>query len=482
VNLTLIGHDYQYAVEQILVALFPEDADSLTVVSRISRGEVYAHAMTYITKDKATFRGIHRIRLDALTDKLETNRLLQRAVKLSFYHAAMLILQSPPVWGALTGIRPGRIAANAIEAGQDPVRVLTQEYFVAQDRAELCTDTTRRRLALAKTVKPRDVALYIGIPFCPTRCAYCSFVSNSVEKSFRLIEPFVEALLREITDMAALTREFGLRPVTVYIGGGTPTALTAEHLGEILHRIRDCFDLTGVREYTVEAGRADTITPEKLLAMRENGVTRVSVNPQSMSQTVLNAIGRSHTPEDVLAAVRCVREVGGLSLNMDIIAGLPEDTPAGFRNTVDTVLGLVPENVTVHTLAMKKGSALMVGGGAVPNGKSVADMLMYSTSRLQESGYLPYYLYRQKFTSGGFENTGWSLPGQDGIYNIWMMEEIGTVLAMGGGGVTRLMPPGENPRFERIFNVKYPLEYIERQENFKAKLARIKEFYTCHLS
>jgi len=475
VNLTLVGHDYRYAAEQILLALFPEDQPEVEI--RLSYGKVYVQATAVVSG----VRGTARVRIDRLTDELERDRHLQRIVKLSFYKAAMRILPEKPVWGALTGIRPGRIVANAVAAGRDPVQVLTREYFVSQDRAELAADSAQHRLELAKTVEPRDVALYIGIPFCPTRCAYCSFVSNSVEKSFSLVAPFVEALLREITDMAELTREFGLRPTTVYIGGGTPTSLTAEHLGEILRKIRDCFDFTHIREYTVEAGRADTITPEKLHAMRENGVTRVSVNPQSMSQTVLNAIGRSHTPEDVLKAVGLVRQSGGLSLNMDIIAGLPEDTPESFRDTIDAVLDLAPENITVHTLAMKKGSALMVGGGAIPDGKSVAEMLTYSTSQLRESGYMPYYLYRQKFTSGGFENVGWSLPDQDGIYNIWMMEEIGTVLAMGGGGVTRLVPPGKNPRFERVFNVKYPLEYIERQENFKAKIERIREFYTCHL-
>jgi oxygen-independent coproporphyrinogen-3 oxidase len=357
--------------------------------------------------------------------------------------------------------------------------MLANNYYVSAERAELCVDAARSALRVERSLEPMDIALYIGIPFCPSRCAYCSFVSNSVEKSFSLVEPFVQALLREIDAAAALIGELGLRVITVYIGGGTPTSLPPELFDTLLQALRNSFDFSFLREYTVEAGRPDTITRQKLEMMVRAGARRVCVNPQSMSRDVLAAIGRRHTPEDVLDAVKLVRE-SGMSLNMDVIAGLPGDTPEGFRHTHDTVLDLRPENITVHTLSLKKGSRIMLEETTRPGGAEVAGMLEYASRRLRGNDYSPYYLYRQKFTSGGFENTGWRLPGQEGIYNICMMEELCSVISLGGGAVTKLVSPGG--RIERIFNAKYPREYILQYDNLNSgkaeeKFRKIKEFY-----
>ena len=394
-------------------------------------------------------------------------------------------------WGTLTGIRPAKVAEKLLTKGDSPesaTDVLIKKYHVEPDRAALCVETALAALKLKETLEPRDIALYVGIPFCPTRCAYCSFVSNSVEKSFYLIDPFTDTLVNEIKTMSKLVNEFGLRIISVYIGGGTPTALPDHSLESIMSALTQSFDLSNLREYTVEAGRPDTITKQNLEIMTRLGAKRICVNPQSMSAGVLSAIGRKHSPEDVYNAVKPVRKTG-VALNMDIIAGLPYDTLEGFQQTLDTVLGFSPENITVHTLALKKGSRMMLEKTDAPRGEkpnitspaeplealcgNVGEMLDFASMRLRDNNYSPYYVYRQKYISGGFENTGWNLPGYEGIYNICMMEELCTVMAVGGGGVTKLVTT--DGRIERVFNAKYPLEYINMTEKIKEKIGRVRE-------
>ena len=495
-KLFLLGHEYRYAVEQIMLALFPDErpvyvsdcsgpdvlVGELSAQSRLTYGSVYAQAITVIRRGDSISRGIARVKRDWLTGKLITDRLLQRIIKQSFFRAATSFIDAPPVWGSLTGIRPAQIAIAALSGGKSEkvaARLLIGEYCVAPERAGLCLDAARSALTLKQSLDPMNAVLYVGIPFCPSRCAYCSFVSNSVEKSYELISPFMQTLLREISASATLVNTLGLRLISVYIGGGTPTALPAEDFEVLLRALSASFDIAAIREYTVEAGRPDTIDRRKLEIMRRSGVQRVCVNPQSMSCDVLDNIGRRHSPEDVFEAVQLVKK-SGMSLNMDIIAGLPGDTPGGFRHTLDTVVELEPENITVHTLSLKKGSRIMLESIPKPGGADVSGMLEYASGRLRENGYSPYYLYRQKFTSGGFENTGWCLPGREGIYNICMMEELCTVLALGGGGVTKLVSPGG--RIERIFNAKYPREYIMQSDTQQSgklarKINRIEEFY-----
>jgi len=526
-NLKLVGHDYKYAVEQIMLALFPGErpeysdanasgSDELFSESSLRLGPTFAQAVTLMRCGATVSRGYARVGRNKLTGKLATDRALQRIIKQSFYRAATRFIEAPPEWGSLTGIRPAKLAAAALESGSSAKAAaarLVREFFVSPERAAICVDAAQASLALKRDLGPQDIALYIGIPFCPTRCAYCSFVSNSVEKSFGLVEPFVGTLLSEISVAAETARALGLRIVSVYIGGGTPTALPDQALEAVISRLGTSFDLSGAREYTVEAGRPDTITEKKLEILARLGVGRVCVNPQSMSESVLSAIGRRHSPADVTEAVRLVRSAGaadsgactadsgactadssvcamdssrrnaqlpetpfpsGIALNMDVIAGLPADTPEGFAHTLDTVLELLPENVTVHTLSLKKGSRIMLEGTAIPSGAQVAGMLEYAARRLRERGYRPYYLYRQKYTSGGFENTGWSLPGHECLYNMCMMEELCTVLALGGGGVTKLVSP--DGRIERVFNAKYPREYILHAGKIADKYKRIEQW------
>jgi len=379
-------------------------------------------------------------------------------------------------WGTLTGIRPAKVAEKLLVKGesvQSVYDILLETYFVSRDRASLCIETAQATLALKSTLAPRDIALYIGIPFCPTRCAYCSFVSNSVERSFDLIEPFMNTLMQEIEEMSKLVKELELRIISVYIGGGTPTSLSTAHIETIMTALAKSFDFSAIREYTVEAGRPDTITEEKIEIMTRHGAKRICINPQSMSKRVLSTIGRAHSPEDVHHAAKLVQKAKA-ALNMDIIAGLPSDSYDGFKETLDTVIAYNPENITVHTLSLKKGSRIMLENTTIPTGAEVGEMLDYSSNQLRKSGYAPYYVYRQKYISGGYENTGWSKPGQEGIYNICMMEEICSVFALGGGGVTKVVT--SDGRIERIFNAKYPREYIMMTEKMKDKFGRVKEY------
>jgi len=316
----------------------------------------------------------------------------------------------------------------------------------------------------------------VGIPFCPTRCAYCSFVSNSVEKSFHLVEPYLQALMAEIDAAAELVKELGLRVKSFYMGGGTPTTLTAEQMDRLLTRLNTKFDLSSVVEYTVEAGRPDTITEDKLRALRAGGVTRISINPQSMEDHVLKAIGRRHSAEDIFKAMAMVEKIPFPHVNMDLIAGLPEDTPAGFRRTLDQVIAFGADDITIHTLSLKKGSRITLEGTRIPTVAEVGEMLDYAGPALRGAGFAPYYLYRQKYMSGSFENVGWSKPGGIGWYNIYIMEELHSILSLGCGGSTKMVDPAKN-RIERVFNLKFPTEYIQRPEKISENLETFRQFY-----
>ena len=326
---------------------------------------------------------------------------------------------------------------------------------------------------------PGEVSLYVGIPFCPTRCAYCSFVSADVGRALKLIDPFLDALCRELAATGAMLADAGLRVRTVYFGGGTPTTLSAPQLDRLMGELADHIDLSGCTEYTVEAGRPDTITAEKLAVLARRGCSRVSVNPQTMQDAVLERMGRAHRADDILRAYALARESGIGCINMDLIAGLPGDSAAGFRASLEQVLALGPENVTVHTLALKKGSRLMEEGGGLPSGAAVADMLDFAWAALRAAGQRPYYLYRQKYMSGSFENVGWCRPGAESLYNICMMEELHTIVSLGGGGVTKLVDRATG-YIERLANAKYPQEYIQKIDAICADKARVAQFYAAH--
>ena len=477
----LIGHAYRYAAEQMLLTLYPEempvypdapgDADSVRLA--LSRGRKFVTASCRLTRGGRTARGRARLSLARLGTGEDAARLEQRLLKSAFYRAALALGHEKPVWGCLTGVRPAKFFAGlVVRDGLSPEqarRSLTRDFGVDPDRAALCA----RAFAAAETARaglaPEDVCLYIGIPFCPTRCAYCSFVSQAIGKAGKLMSPYLDALLQEVRYTGEALRKSGWQARTLYIGGGTPTTLSAEQLRLLMETVQSSFDLSRLAEYTIEGGRPDTLSPEKLRLMRELGCDRISINPQTMSDAVLQAVGRTHTASDVETSFFQAREAGFENINMDLIAGLPGDDPDGFRASLDRVLALDPENVTVHTLARKRSSDLFFARTGLPDDEAVGEMVEYSIATLRSAGLSPYYLYRQKYMSGSFENVGWTKPGYSCLYNIYMMEELHPILSMGSGGMTKLTGP--EGKLERFHNPKYPKEYAERTDTVLADKA-----------
>lgn len=478
---------WHYPVEQMMLTLFPGQKPEYPAAPPDLTGEGPAADLTLERAgDRVVFtarilwegrRAEGRTDLPAAGLEAPPDRAyrpLSRGLKLSFYQAGTALLGREPAWGALTGVRPVKLPTRVLTAGGtlEAARAeLEEEYRVSPARAGLALDCARATLAVRERLGPEEVSLYVGVPFCPTRCAYCSFVSADVGRTLGLLEPYTQALCREVAAAGAGLRRAGRKVRSVYFGGGTPTTLSADQLHRVMSALEDHVDLSGCTEYTVEAGRPDTITAEKLSVLRAHGCDRVSVNPQSMSPDVLRAIGRAHTPEDILRAWDLVAQAGFPVRNMDLIAGLPADSEAGFRDSLDRVLALGAENVTVHTLALKKGSRLMLEGSGLPDGEAVAAMLDYAWQTLRTAGYVPYYLYRQKYMSGGFENVGWCRPGTESIYNICMMEELHSILSLGSGGVTKLISPGGG--ITRLSNPKYPKEYIEHIDGIAAQKERL---------
>jgi len=482
-KLFFTGHGEKYAVEQTLLTLFPRErpvypqekpGGDNELELTFSRGPVWCTATAVLRREGKAFTKRARVKTADLSeeDPVLATRLTRRTLQRAFYLAAMDCLGTEPPWGMLSGVRPVKLPTRAMEAGATPRQAeaeLRDRYRVSPDRRRLAMDCARASLAVKRDLKPREISLYVGIPFCPTRCAYCSFISSSGSAN-KLIPDYLAALLREIAAAGEAVTAAGRTVRTVYVGGGTPTTLSAPQLGTLLDAVRTAFHLAPGTEFTVEAGRPDTITRDRLEAIRAGGGTRISVNPQTMSDRVLSIIGRSHRAEDIRRAYALAREVNVGLINMDLIAGLPGDTAGGFRDTLEQVMDLAPENITVHTLALKKGARLRQEEATLPQGETVAAMLDFAWTRLRAGGYVPYYLYRQKFMSGSFENVGWCLPGAESQYNICMMEELHTVLSLGAGGVTKTVADG---CVGRLANPKYPQEYLRTIEEIVAEKRRV---------
>jgi oxygen-independent coproporphyrinogen-3 oxidase len=486
-NIRLAGHDYKYAVEQILLSVFPEeradfrstDATENLALSTLEVKDGYGVSISKIRYKGKAAEAVVESPSPLPVEKILRDRELQRLVKLSFYRASVRITGNSPPWGAVTGIRPVKLATRYIAENSalpsEAADFLVREYHVAPSRGKLCSYAAEASFRAMEQLNERDVSLYIAIPFCPSRCAYCSFVSQSVEKAFKLVTPYMNALKMEIEQTGKLIKKLGLNVKTVYIGGGTPTSLSAEMLSDLMETTAKNIDLRSCCEYTVEAGRPDTITEDRLRAIKRGGATRISINPQSMRDCVLEVIGRNHTGSDIEKSFALARKLGFDVINMDLIAGLPSDTVEGFKYSLNRVLELGPENITVHTLSIKRGSRLINGGYEIPGGRTVGAMLDYGFDTLYENDFKPYYLYKQKFTPGGYENTGWSRAGTDSLYNICIMEELHSIISVGAGGVTKLVD-ATTGRIERIFNKKYPREYIDSIDSTVAAKSLISDY------
>ena len=455
-KLTLIGHDDRYAVEQLQMSLFPEGTEG-EAVSTLHRGQTWLTAAAKITIGEKTATASRRIRAAE-----ETVRLRRRALQQSYYLAATQLLPSVPAWGALAGVRPTKITTKHMLEGGTPKsadKLMKDIYYVTEDRRKLAVDCSISTVKAAGLLDPNDISLYVGIPFCPTRCTYCSFVSRTIGKKTELLNPYLNALLKEIEVTGNLLAQSGKHLRTIYIGGGTPTTLSSVQMVDLLDTIRGSFDLSRCIEFTVEGGRPDTLDAEKLRTIYEHGADRMSINPQTMEDHVLRACGRPHKAADVVRAYHEAVDAGFKAINMDLIAGLPKDDYDGFCRSLDAVAALDPANITVHTLALKKGADLFEKRESLPSAEEVTRMVDYANETLRSLGYKPYYLYRQKYMSGSFENVGWSRDGLDCLYNIYMMEEVHTILSLGGGGMNKVnFPDGSLKRFH---NPKFPEQYIE---------------------
>ena len=459
-KLTLIGHEDRYAVEQLQMSLFGTRQEG-EAVSALYRGKQWLTAVTGITLDGKKSRCMRRIKAAD-----ETVRLRRQMLQQCYYQAALDHLEITPPWGALAGVRPTKITTkHLLEGGTETSarKLLKSTYYVTAPRIDLALDCSKSTVNAVNQLNKNDISLYIGIPFCPTRCAYCSFVSRSIGKRTELLDPYLQALYREIEATGKLLAKSGKTLRTIYIGGGTPTTLSTAQMTDLLLRIRDSFDLGRCIEFTVEGGRPDTLTYEKLAAIRQGGADRMSINPQTMIDSVLRAAGRPHTAQDVIRCYHWAEDAGFAAINMDLIAGLPTDNYDGFCRSLDAVIDLEPANITVHTLALKKGADLFENPKDLPSGEEVSRMVEYANKTLAGLAYKPYYLYRQKYMSGSFENVGWSRDHQDCLYNIYMMEELHTILSLGGGGMNKVnLPEG---KLERFHNPKFPEQYIEQLDS-----------------
>ena len=455
-KLTLSGHDDRYAVEQLLLALFPDNTEA-QAESTLHRGETWLTATAKITLDGRTATAVRRLKAAG-----ETVRLRRRILQQSMYLAAKQLLPVTPPWGALAGVRPTKITSRHMLDGgtaKSADKLLKDVYYVTDSRRKLAVECSESTVAAAKLLEPGDLSLYVGIPFCPTRCTYCSFVSRTIGKKTELLEPYLAALMQELEVTGKLLSQSGRKIRTVYIGGGTPTTLSTPQMATLLDAIHGSFDLQRCVEFTVEGGRPDTLDAEKLRTIHSHGADRMSINPQTMEDHVLRACGRPHKAADVVRAYSEALDAGFTAINMDLIAGLPEDSTDGFKRSLDAVAALNPANITVHTLALKKGADLFEKRVNLPTAADVTEMVSYADRTLRGLSFKPYYLYRQKYMSGSFENVGWSRDGLDCLYNIYMMEEVHTILSLGGGGMNKVNLPGG--KIERFHNPKFPEQYIE---------------------
>ena len=475
--LRIIGHDYHYEMENLCRIFFPNEKITLSY----DRSSAEAKTVeTVLDGDKIEIScDIDGVKMLGSADTSACENMELEMGKLLFRVLSSVTGIVPP-WGVLTGVRPSKLMTKYInEKGEEEaMRHFTEDLYVSDNKARLARNVAKAESGIITLSSPRSFSLYVSIPFCPGRCSYCSFVSHSIDtpSARKLVPGYIEKLCEELSQLGGVAGELGLKLESIYFGGGTPTSLEASQLDTICKSIEDSFDLSALREYTVECGRPDTVTVPKLRTLLLHNVNRISINPQTFSQPVLDAIGRRHTVEQTLNAYRLARSMGFDFINMDLIAGLTGDIYDGFCESLDTAVTLAPENITVHTLALKRSSDLAVNGADVADGEEVAKMLDYAQKRLGESGYSPYYMYRQSKSAGNLENTGWSKEGRECLYNVFMMEECHTVLAAGAGAVTKLKDP-HGDYIERIFNFKYPYEYIARFDELTDRKEKIKEFY-----
>lgn len=476
-NLYVKNHNFHFELENLTRLFFPNE--KITVIRDFSEPQppyIYTEVSDKITisVNIGSFNKSETA-VKKLTD--DDNELVSAQL---LYKLLCDFTGLTQPWGILTGVRPVKLLRRLAEESNEEqaVKKFEKDFFVSNEKIALSRETEHNERKILELSKPESFSLYVGIPFCPSRCSYCSFVMASIERAEKLIEPYTKLLCEEIKQTAEIANKLDLRLETVYFGGGTPTTLSAEQLDTVLGTVNNSFDMSTCREFTVEAGRPDTIDIAKLFALKENKVDRISINPQTVNDEVLKTIGRKHTAQQFFDAFELARKCGFDNINTDLIAGLPTDTPESFKNSLDSIVRLNAECITVHTLCMKRASRLTTEGVTLDlqQARDAREMLAYTQNILGQNEYIPYYMYRQSRMVGNLENVGWSKRGFESLYNVYVMDETHTILACGSGGVTKLKR--NNPDYlERIFNFKYPYEYIDRFDELIQRKSGIMQFY-----
>lgn len=476
-NLYVKNHNFHFELENLTRLFFPNE--KITVIRDFSEPQppyIYTEVSDKITisVNIGSFNKSETA-VKKLTD--DDNELVSAQL---LYKLLCDFTGLTQPWGILTGVRPVKLLRRLAEESSEEqaVKKFEKDFFVSNEKIALSRETEHNERKILELSKPESFSLYVGIPFCPSRCSYCSFVMASIERAEKLIEPYTKLLCEEIKRTAEIANKLGLRLETVYFGGGTPTTLSAEQLDTVLKTVNKSFDMSTCREFTVEAGRPDTIDIAKLFALKENKVDRISINPQTVNDEVLKTIGRKHTAQQFFDAFELARKCGFDNINTDLIAGLPTDTPESFKNSLDSIVRLNAECITVHTLCMKRASRLTTEGVTLDlqQARDAREMLAYTQNILGQNEYIPYYMYRQSRMVGNLENVGWSKKGFESLYNVYVMDETHTILACGSGGVTKLKR-NDPDYLERIFNFKYPYEYIDRFDELIQRKSGIMQFY-----
>ncbi len=506
--LKIVGDINKYYLQTICMLFYP----GATFAD--DEGEDSAEAAEFVRTDldgavsvRCTFRSGDEVRSAEKTVKLgelhgfdegitpSETKAAKVAAGIAALEAGRDLFKSQPAWGVLTGIRPAKIAhelisardaeGNRIFSAEAARNVLCHEYLVTPKKAALAVEIARSEqkiVRLASESSHRTCSVYISIPFCPSRCSYCSFVSYSTERLLSMIPEYLKRVIEDTKRLLRYIAERGFKVLTIYIGGGTPTTLSEEQLSRLLGTVAEGVQIKKLHEFTLEGGRPDTLTAGKLMVAKEFGVNRMSINPQTMNDTILRGIGRRHTVEDFMRAYELARLAGIERINTDLIAGLPGDDYRGFSRSLDKIMALEPENITVHTFCVKKSAEILRLDTEIykRNAEETVKAVDYSQITLKNAGYHPYYIYRQKNTVGNLENVGYTKKGFEGLYNVLMMEEIHTIFSVGAGAATKLVKdaPDGKREIERIFEPKYPYEYLaEDKDNIEIMLKKADEFF-----
>lgn len=479
-DLFIISHPFRFETENLTrmfikdekINIFFEDKESQSYIKTIA--DEHSDGVDFTVK--ILYNGV--ILNDSISIRKTENYSKdgEYALMRLLYLSLVKVTQYTPKWGMLTGIRPTKFYRNTAkrEGNLNIDAYFKETYLLSDEKLNLTKRVALAEDAIISKLKSNGYSLYISIPFCPTRCSYCSFVSHSIERTKKLIEPYVLKLTEELKMTADIAEKLGLNLQSVYFGGGTPTTLSAEFLELLMKTVQNNFNLSNLLEYTVEAGRPDTVTVDKLEVIKKYGAKRISINTQTADDKILQAIGRKHTFKEFCEKIDLAKGIGFETINVDLIAGLPGDSLDGFKNSVESVISKNPENVTVHTLAIKRASDF--GEHPIPHSREVSGMLKFAENRLKEEKLYPYYMYRQSNSASDLENVGYAKKGHEGIYNILMMNEVQTVIACGAGAVTKLKNPYTDD-IERVFNYKFPYEYIDRFNDILNRKEEINQFY-----